>query len=311
MRGPAPALLAAAGAVLLVAAVVGFLSGRSGSGGEGEAAGANLASVGGLELGFPDGWRRPAQSRSIPGLELQNSLALAPEGTGERQLIAGRANATGPTLLPSSFLRRLERTPRGEPVKLDTLEAYRYDDLRPRGFDGRLTLYTVPTNAGVATVACSAPAAEAAAFLPRCERVARTLQLTEGQAFPIGPDEKYAEVLDDALGNLSTKRASERNQLAKAKTPRGQGNVAAKLATAYAAAARPLARAKVSPADRPAHEQLVTVLRRIASSYTGLASAARAGQRSRYDSAREDIRGREAALRRALARLEALGYKVG
>ena len=117
--------------------------------------------------------------------------------------------ATGPALLPKAFLAGLGDTPpRDDAVKLGKLEAYRYQGLRPEGYKGGLTLYVAPTTEGVATVACASTASEAADFLPACEQVAGGLALTEGQAFPLGPDEKYLATLDKTINTLNASRKS-------------------------------------------------------------------------------------------------------
>ena len=76
----------------------------------------------------------------------------------------------------------MERTPKGETVRLGRLEAFRYSNLRPKGFAGELTLYTVPTTGGVATVACTGRAQGTP--LSDCEDVAGSLKVTEGGGVP-------------------------------------------------------------------------------------------------------------------------------
>src|SRR5687768_10395014 len=151
--GPAPLLL---GLALLVLAVVGgFLIGKSGGGSdESQAAADNVNAVGALELSYPDGWQRTESPPEIPGLRLQSPIALSQSGAGgaDNGLQAGTTRATGASLLPSTFLRRLgDEPPRDDAVRLGELDAYRYSNLRPEGFDGRLTVYVAPTTAGVAT----------------------------------------------------------------------------------------------------------------------------------------------------------------
>ena len=80
--------------------------------------------------------------------------------------------ATGPTLLPQSFLARLSGTPRPVAVKLGAVTAYRYAGLTATGPAQRLTAYVVPTDAGIATIACVGAAAAAS---PDCERIATSL----------------------------------------------------------------------------------------------------------------------------------------
>ncbi len=117
-------------------------------------------------------------------------------------------DATGPALLPASFLSLLdEAPPRDDAVKLGQIEAYRYEDLQPEGFDGRLTLYVAPTTDGVATVACTA-AGSAGEFLPACEDVATGLRLVNGEVFALGADEDYLAQLDKTMGGAELEAAS-------------------------------------------------------------------------------------------------------
>ena len=141
----------------------GYLIGSSGGGDDSEdsastPAGSSVATGGSLEMNFPGTWRQTPDPPAIPGLELRNPIALAPrDGPKGAGLGAGMTDATGPELLPASFLSTLEEAPpRDDAVKLGDIEAYRYQDLEPEGYDKSLTLYVAPTTDGVATVACTA-----------------------------------------------------------------------------------------------------------------------------------------------------------
>ena len=90
-------------------------------------------------------------------------------------------------------------------------QAYRYPNLRPRGLSKPVTLYTAPTSAGVATVACVAPTAD-------CETIANSLKLKSGTAFPVGPSKAYAASLGKILGRLNRTVKSQRPALQSAKT---------------------------------------------------------------------------------------------
>ena len=96
------------------------------------------------------------------------------------------------------------------------LEAYRYPNLRPNGLDQPVTLFTVPTSEGVATVACVDPSAD-------CESIANTLKLNAGTAFPVGPSKEYAAGLGKTLGTLDKKVAAGRKALQGAIDPEGAG----------------------------------------------------------------------------------------
>ena len=79
--------------------------------------------------------------------------------------------------------------PEPDPVAIgsDGLQAYRYVGLQPEGFDRSVTVYAAPTSAGVATLACLAPADATDAFASTCDQVANTLTLSSGEPIPLGP----------------------------------------------------------------------------------------------------------------------------
>ena len=293
-------------ALLVLAVVGGFLIGKGGGGSdESVAAADNVNSAGALELSYPDGWQRAQSPPEIPGLQLQQPIALSQSGEGGggsgSALQAGTTRATGASLLPAAFLRRLgEEPPRDDAVRLGDLDAYRYRDLRPRGFDGRLTVYVAPTTAGVATVACNSTAAAAATFLPDCENVAGGLKLVDGEAFALGPDKDYLAKLDKAMAQLNRDRKSGSAALGTAKGQDGQAKAAASLAQAYGRARRSLRGDPVSPVVRGAAASVQSALARTQAAYTRLAAAAKRGNSGAYGSARDDVKKGEAALQNAL-----------
>jgi hypothetical protein len=218
--------------------------------------------------------------------------------------------ASGPALLPAPLLARLPgEAPDGEPVRLGRLQALRYEGLAPRGLDGRLQLYAVPTDGGVATVACSAPAGAAGEnFLSDCEGVATTLELAGAGAYPLGPSPAYARRLRTVLTTLGRARRSGTARLRQADTPDAQAAAADALESAHLRAARALEDAEVSPADAAAHRLLTHALEGTALSYKRAADAARAGDEDAYAAAGRGLRTEQAELRRALSGLERLGY---
>lgn len=262
-----------------------------------------------LGLIVPGQWRRLASPPAIPGLRLGDPIAIAPPGVAGAALVAGTTEANGQVLLPASLLRRLPEPPASDDaVALGQLQAYRYADLRPRGFEGRMNVYSVPTTAGVASVACVVPAS-AAGFLPECERVASTLKLGEGKPVPLGPDRRYAARLDRAIGRLNATRAANRARLLGARTPAGQANTAGRLAAAYRQAATSLARGgTLNPAEQQANQRIVSALRTTQAAYTRMAAGARANDRGQYNAARAAVIRGEARVQRQVEALEPLGY---
>ena len=262
-----------------------------------------------LGVTVPGPWRRLAEVPTVPGLRLAGAIAIAPPGSNGAALVTGTSQPSGPVLLPAAFMRRLAESPANDDtVALGTFQAYRYADLRPRGFDGRMNIYSVPTTAGVASVACLAPA-NVDGFLAECERVASTLELSEGEPVPLGPDRRYAARLDRAIGRLNRARAANRARLQGARTPAGQAQTAGRLAAAYREAATTLARGRsLNPAEQQANGQIVTALRTTQAAYTRMAAGARAGDRGRYNAARAAVVRGEAAVQSGVESLEPLGY---
>jgi hypothetical protein len=295
-------------------AAVGFALGSSGDDDPNTAASfSNSASAGTTELRFPGGWMRASHAIPVPGITFDGpKLNLAPSGSDRRTgLAAGQVNATGPRLLPESFLRRLGgRPPSGTPVELGDLEALRYSNLRPKGYEGKLTLLTVPTTAGVATIACAAPAGTPESVTDQCEQIATTLRLVKAHAFPLGPQKGYADALNQELKSLNEARKTKLKQGRDAKTPDEQASVFDALAHSYRAAANRLDAARVSPAAQPANQAIVGALHDGERAYSAMAGAARSNANSSYVQARAAARQADAQLEAALDRLGNLGYEV-
>ena len=143
-----------------------------------------------------------------------------------------------------------------------------------------------------------------------CERVAGTLRLTSGRAYPLGPSPDYAAVVDRAMRKLNSARAAGLKRLRAAKKSSAQANAANDIAGAYAAARRSLAGLKLSPADRPANAAIVASAGDARAAWARLESAARAESQGRYSAATTAVKSSERSLRRAMAKLEDLGYNV-
>jgi serine/threonine protein kinase len=263
-----------------------------------------------LDLSFPESWRRSHRAPAIDGLDVARPVAVS-AGAGGAGVVAGRTTATGPTLLPAAFVKQLPEPPAGERVRLGGLQALRYRGLRPSGSGPAVTVFAVPTTRGVATVACHAPAAAAAAFEADCERVAASLKLSGAEAYGLGPQARYARTVDRTLTALAAARARDRRALAGARTQGGQAKLAAALAGDHDRAARTLAGLAVSPADARAHAALVAAVRRAHDGYARMARAARRHDAKGFGAGERAVRDGDAMLRRALAALRELGYKTG
>jgi hypothetical protein len=167
----------------------------------------------------------------------------------------------------------------------------------------------VPTDRGVATVACTAPrGAAGASFLRDCESVAATLELAGARPYALGPSAAYAGTLRGVMTSLERARRSGAADLGRADTPAAQAKAADALSEAYLRAARALAGAKVSPADAAANAALAQALRETSLAYSRAADAARANDGDAYAAAAQALKTEQARLRRALSGLERLGY---
>jgi len=300
-------LLSAALVAAVLAGVVGFLVG-GGSGSSTETFG-NSASVGDIELAFPSGWQRTTSAPTIPGLAFSQPLALtagSKSGASGQSLLAGEVNASGPSLLPAAFASAAGGSPHGEPVLLGSLQAYRYRDLTVKGLSGPLTLYTVPTAAGVATVACVSPSATAATT--QCAQIASTLKLSGTTAFGLAPSQQYANSLQHTFSTLKSAASTGEGRLRAATSAAAQASAAAQVAAAYDAAARSLRKLSVSPAVRELNGSLASALSAVGAGYAALGSAASSNDEGAYARASRTISSDRASVERALTALGQAGY---
>jgi hypothetical protein len=252
---------------------------------------------------YPDAWHQSGSGPQVNGLQFSDEIALAGAQPGQA-VRAGMTNATGPTLLPKQLLARLGADPKHDSVRLGQVAAYRYRQLKASSPQQRLTVYAVPTTKGVATLACIG----AAASSPDCEAIATTVRLNGVKTFPLGANADYAKTLNTTMSTLNSRVLSGRRQLAKARTRAGQAKAAAALAGAYRTAASALQRASVSPADRAAHDALVTALQNASSAYARLASAANRGSKAAYAQAERAVAATERKVNTAIAAMRQLGY---
>ena len=236
------------GIAAVVAAVLGFVIGGGSGGSKDEGGGAPTAAASNadVEAKVPSDWKKIADVPAIPGMQFASPIAQAPGGAaGGESVVVGqvkRARTTRRCCRPASCsalgLDSGELPPR-QAVRLadNKLEAYRYPNLRPDGLDQPVTLYTVPTSAGVATVACVDPSAD-------CESIANTLKLNAGTAFPVGPSKEYAAGLGKTLGALDKKVSAGRKALQGADTPKAQAAAAKDLSAAYKTASASVVEAR-------------------------------------------------------------------
>jgi len=303
-------------AAVAVAAVAGALTGASGgasAGADGEQALRVRADVPGGRLRVPASWRPVGQGSAPAELGRAPSVRLAPGGSAANgSVLVARVPTADASLLPARLARAVGATP-GRPgddrVRLgpDGPQAYRHRALWPRDVSGPVTVFAVPTTSGTVTVSCVPGAASAAGFADLCLRIASTLQ-PSGSALALGPDRRYASGLERELSRLRRVARTAAAQLEAARTRTRQGDAAAGVGAAFAAAATRIAALDPAPADRAADRALVRALRRAAGVYRRAATAARKGRATAYAAAREDAGGAARALRAAVQQLRAAGY---
>lgn len=307
---------------MLVAVIAGYLLGdRHTSAPRREAqqpARAQVLSDAGMLLEYPLGWSRTSRPQSFAGLTLSQPVTLAPSGSGGGGLLGGRLRAGEASLLPSAFLATLAAPPRTEVVSLASTSAYRYADLRPRGYAGSLTLYVLAGSieAGPQLIACYAAAstasaaltASAASTLRACEAIADGVTTLGGASASIAPEAAYARTLAALLAGLEAQRASLRGRLARSPSAAGVEGPAQSLASAFDGAASSLAGVEAPRGAVAAQQALEGALRQTGQDYAALAAAARAGSLSAYDLARADVEASEADVDKALRSFSLLGY---
>src|SRR4051794_16670611 len=300
------ALVAAVVIGVIVLGVVGYLVGSSGSSGGTEAPANNSsASAGALTITFPDTWQRVDSAPPIPGLTFKDPISVAPKGgPAVGALTAGMTSAADPSLLPIGFKKNLsDQNPKGEPVNLGDLQALRYTGLKPNNYPQQLTVYAVPTDSGVATVACSAAAAQAASFLPECERAASTLTLSGTEAVDLGIPGSYVKALNSAMQKLNAERSAALKKAHSASTNSAQASALRQASAAYSTAAKTLASQKTGPQVEGANTAIIAALRAGAAGYTAMAAGAAGNDAGRYKSGQNAVKKADAALQKALKAL--------
>jgi hypothetical protein len=218
--------------------------------------------------------------------------------------VIGLAGSTSPTLLPDALAGS---APAPAPETLaGGLGAYRYDGL-DLGGGSRAVVYAVPTEAGVATVACRQPAPADDAFAAACTGIARSLAVADTQVFTAGPSAQYAEAVTDAVRDANHLLTS--TALQRAKTPASQSRAIDGFAARLDRVAAHLRALDLSPVDRAPNTALTRAIAGLAAGYGSLASAAHRSQPERYRQASAKLRAARSAAAAALADLQAAGYR--
>lgn len=303
-------VLASAAVLAAVAIAAGYVVGHSGST-QTPVAFVNAATLGHLRLRYPAGWQLGAAAPDVPGITFGSPLVLTPPQANAALTAGEVADAGGSTLLSGSLRAGIEGPlPAPQTVRIGGLEAYRYDGLRVRGVDGPVTLFAVPTTAGVATLTCSSSPRGPRGFQGECAQVANTLALEGATAYPLGPNPAYAHALSATFDSLNSAVSGPAAALAAAGTPAAQAAAARKLAAAYGRAATELSAAKPPPQDQAVSSALTASLQQLSAAYAAAAGAAAAGDAAAYSHAAQRIDAGSAALDRAFGALTNQGYST-
>jgi hypothetical protein len=312
--GPSKLALAAGAVVALALAAAAVAGGlQLGKDTKAAPAASTAGAVGTSQVALvrPGGWRELDPAPVVPGLDDGEWLAIGPPGAdGARSaILAGVAEPGRDGLLPDGLLDALSGSPgRGEPVELGSLEGLRFKELRPKGVDGPLTLYAVPTSEGTATVACLGVAA--AGVAARCDTQAATLQLTGPRPAGVQPARGYAKALARVFKALNGERSAALGALSAAGTRTEQSAAADRIAKAYAAAARDLRQAPDTRYVSEENAAIVTALQDGAAGYNSMSFNAARGDEAGYADARRRAIAAEGRVGAALRRLRDAGYRV-
>jgi hypothetical protein len=177
------------------------------------------------------------------------------------------------------------------------MDAYRYDS------SGQI-VFVVPTSAGVATVACVAPARRPASFGAACGDVAASLKVVGPHVFALGPDARYRRLVQRTVGRADALTRG----LRAARSARGQATAASALAGVFERGLGQLRKLRLSPADAASRAHLTAAWRAGSRAYAALAAAARRQNRRDYRAATARVGAAQRALTASLHELRRDGY---
>ena len=304
--------------------MLGFLVGGSGGGGEEPAADTGAltgsAASSGAAVKVPGGLERARAPRpTCPASRCRTRRPPRPAArTAARPSSSARSKkaADNSTLLAQPFLQARRRACRSPAARCRSAAATCRPTATTRsssnGFDRAVTVYAAPTTAGVATVACLAPAGR--------RRLVR---------LDLRPDRQHARAQlgrpaarrpeQGLRGRRRARRSAALNKadksgqakLKSAKTPQAAGGGGdARWPRRSTGPARRSPRQDLSPADRGVNGLLVKALRQTGGGYDKAASAAAKKSKSAFSKAGGDVAEGRKAIASALDGLKAAGYDV-
>ena len=295
------AALTLAGGTLAVAASVAAVV-LLGGGGEPAAAPADKSapdqtlSAGPLSITAPGDWDVRRDATAPAGLELDEAAGVTPPGGGAVTLGMAPAATTTHALLPPDLLAEGGEAPERTEVGLGDARAFRYDAL-----PGGLRAFVVPTEDGVATIACEPPVTDA------CDQIASTLKVPE--VVPLGPDQDLAAEVREGMTDIDDAVRSTDLRDARATRAQALSRDADIIRVPFARFASRLERFDARPADLRLAAALQRAVSAEATAYQRLGNAARRSDRGGYRRAALAARRGQRELEAALDALTLAGYE--
>jgi len=293
--------------LVLIAAAAGFLIGHHSPGNSAQAA-TVTAHGDHLNLSIPTAWRTLRHAPMDTHVPLTGPVLRRDPRSGGELLAGVDPQAQGKLLLPPGFVDQLVKRPTsGDPVMLGAGAAYRYQNLRLKGEPDPMTVFAVPTTAGVIAVVCRYPSTSAAQFAAACVRSASTLRVTGTRRLGLGPQPAYARTLTHVVTALTAAAGTVR-QLDRAASPKAQARFCRELSRQVRSTASLLAGARPGPDAAALNTELIRQLRAAADGYATMSAAAQENHSKRYNVARVRT---ERALRGytdAIGSLRSIGY---
>jgi hypothetical protein len=296
---------------LVIAALLGYLLGRQPARAPVRES-THTGSVAGVLLQLPSRWRSAPGAQEIPGLQLRDPVALAPQGNASgAALIVGALPSGQPGPLPATLLSALRRPLDPAVVSLQEAQAYRYTNVSIAGFARNVAIYVVPSPGAEPTaLVCYASPAQAAE-LATCQRIVASVTLPgHAQSYDLTPQPEYARQLSAAITALDAKRSSLRVQMSDSASARRVAKFAEALAHAFAQAAGTLSGLETTLANGAAQAALSGAIVQAHSAYVVLARAAARRDARAYDAARGQVEAAESAVDTALQNYSLLGYRL-
>jgi hypothetical protein len=256
----------------------------------------------GLSLQVPGGWSKPGTPPSVPGIASPTAMG-GPSG-GAIVFGTADASAANPTLLSSDLQKAAGTVPSASTASLKGgAQALEYDKLGIGGGQTATMVLGIPTSNGVIDFACTASA-------DVCATIAKSISVTGGKAFPVGPDKALEKRVSSALKTLDSKQAAAAAQLKAANKRTTQVAATRALGSAYAAAAKALGHGTLSPADKSLNASLVAALKKTGAKYSSAAGKGAKKNRAGYATDGGEAVKAHKGVTSAMGKFQAAGYSL-